>query len=102
MNLPKLFILIFGCSLLTNCSSLKPILMSESSWKISDSYGHAVNNDSTYRITFGNDLIPEDLWIISNVDTLASHPNMYKYVQELLHLSRLDDSKLLFFCTSNG
>lgn len=71
--------------------------MTESSWKISDSYGLAVNNDTTYCISFGNDLIPDNLWMIGNADTLASNPQMYKYVQNLLHLSRLDEAKVLFF-----
>lgn len=88
---------LISCCFIISCSSLKPIEMSESSWKISDSYGLAINSDTTYCISFGNDLIPDNLRMIGNVDTLASNPRMYKYVQDLLHLSRLDGAKVLFF-----
>lgn len=97
MNIIKYLTAIISCCIIISCNSLKPIEMTESSWKISDSYGLAVNNDTTYCISFGNDLIPDNLWMIGNADTLASNPQMYKYVQNLLHLSRLDEAKVLFF-----
>lgn len=97
MNILKHLTTVISCCLIISCNSLKPIEMSESSWKISDSYGRAVNNDATYCISFGDDLIPKNLRMIGNADTLASNPQMYKYVQDLLHLSRLDEAKVLFF-----
>ena len=97
MNMLKHLTILVSCCFIISCSSLKPIEMSESSWKISDSYGLAIDNDTTYCLSFGNDLTPDDLWMIGNADTLASNPQMYKYVQELLHLSCLDGAKVLFF-----
>ena len=71
--------------------------MLESDWMISDINGLILNEDTTYCLSFGNDLIPDNLRIIGHADTLSSNPSMYKYVQDLLRISHLDDAKVLFF-----
>lgn len=80
-----------------SCSSPKALIFADRDWHLSNHYGQIIDNDSTYRIPIGDDLIPDDLWIIGNADTLSSNPRMYTYVEHLLRLSRLEDARVLFF-----
>lgn len=82
----------------SSCSSLKPIQMAEDSWRISNHYGQAVNSDSTYRFSFGsNTLVNLEMPLIGKAELLSAQPKMYKYLQKVLKLSRLEGDRVLFF-----
>lgn len=83
--------------LLCGCAGMKHVRMGEYAWVISDHWGWAVSSDSTYQMSFGNTLVDKEMRIIGQTDSLVANAEMYRYVQELLKLSRLADAKVLFF-----
>lgn len=95
------FRLISGLSavilLITGCSSPKNLIFADRDWHISNYYGQMIDKDTTYRFTFGNNLIPYDPAIISCADSVARYPGMEKLIRHILHTAHLDDSEILFY-----
>lgn len=83
--------------ILTGCSSPKGIVFANREWHISDYYGQIIDRDTTYRMTFGNVLIPDPLVIISSSDSIAKYPGMDRFITDILHKVHLDNAEILFY-----
>ena len=83
--------------LLTSCSSSKGLVFANREWSVSDYYGQIIDKDTTYRMTFGNVLIPDPLTIVSSSDSLAKYPGMDCFLADILHTARLDSAEILFY-----
>lgn len=83
--------------LLSGCSSRKGLVFANREWHISDYYGQIIDRDTTYRMTFGNVLIPDPLPIVSSADSLAKYPGMDKFLSDILHTAHLDSAEILFY-----
>lgn len=86
-----------GTLLLTSCSSPKELLFADREWHISDYYGQIIDKDTTYRMTFGNVLIPDPLLILSSSDSIAQYPGMDRFIADILHTAHLDGAEILFY-----
>lgn len=83
--------------LLPGCSTSKELVFADREWYISDYYGQIIDKDTTYRLTFGDVLIPDPLTIISSNDSVARYPGMDRYLKDILHTARLDSAEILFY-----
>lgn len=83
--------------LLSGCSSRKGLVFANREWHISDYYGQIIDKDTTYRMTFGNVLIPDPLPIVSSADSVAKYPGMDKFLSDILHTAHLDSAEILFY-----
>lgn len=83
--------------LMASCSPHKSLVFSNREWHVSDYYGQIIDKDTTYRMTFGNVLIPDPLPIISSADSVAKYPGMDKFLSDLLHTAHLDSAEILFY-----
>lgn len=84
------------------CSSLKPVSYANREWHISERYGQILDADSTYRMTFGDVLIPRDMAIISCADSAAKYPGMERFIAEILKTARLQNDEVLFYSPTHG
>ncbi len=85
-----------------SCNSLKPINFANREWHISEYYGQIIDRDTTYRMTFGNVIIPENPAIISCADSAAKYPGMGKFLAEILKTSGLENDEVLFYSPDHG
>ncbi len=83
--------------LMNSCSSLKPVKYANREWHISNYYGQIIDKDTTYRMTFGNVIVPVDQPIISCVDSAAKYPGMSRFIQDILQQVHLEDAEILFY-----
>ncbi len=83
--------------LFASCSSPKGLVFANREWHVSDYYGQIIDKDTTYRMTFGNVIIPESLTIISTADSVAKYPGMDRFISDILHTTRLDSAEILFY-----
>ncbi len=83
--------------LLAGCSSHKDLAFANREWHVSNYYGQIIDKDTTYRMTFGNVLIPDPLTIISSADSVAKYPGMDKFISDILHTAHLDNAEILFY-----
>lgn len=83
--------------LLAGCSSSRSLVFADREWHISGSYGQIIDRDTTYRMTFGNVLIPDPLTIVSSADSLAKYPGMDRFLRDILHTCELDSAEILFY-----
>lgn len=83
--------------LAAGCSSPRALVFADRQWHISEHYGQIIDRDTTYRMTFGEVLIPENLIIISAADSVAKYPGMDKFLADILHTARLDSAQILFY-----
>ncbi len=83
--------------LLASCSSPKGLVFANREWSVSDYYGQIIDKDTTYRMTFGNVLIPDPLTIVSSSDSVAKYPGMDGFLADILHTTRLDSAEILFY-----
>lgn len=83
--------------LLMSCSSPKGLVFANRKWSVSDYYGQVIDKDTTYRMTFGNVLIPDPLTIVSSSDSVAKYPGMDRFIADILHTARLDSAEILFY-----
>lgn len=83
--------------LFASCSSPKSLVFANREWHISDYYGQIIDKDTTYRMTFGNVLIPDPLTIVSSSDSVAKYPGMDCILADILHKARLDSAEILFY-----
>ena len=83
--------------LFVSCSSHKRLVFANREWSVSDYYGQIIDKDTTYRMTFGNVLIPDPLTIVSSSDSVAKYPGMDGFLADILHTARLDSAEILFY-----
>lgn len=83
--------------LFASCSLPKGIVFANREWCVSDYYGQIIDKDTTYRMTFGNVLIPDPLTIVSSSDSVAKYPGMDRFLANILHTARLDSAEILFY-----
>ncbi|MCM1518004.1 MAG: hypothetical protein NC117_05115 [Pseudoflavonifractor sp.] len=95
-------ILLSILSLVCGCSSIHPVRYADRAWHISDHYGHIIDADTTYRMTFGDVLIPKDMAIISCADSAARYPGMERFIADILHTVGLQDDEVLFYAPTHG
>ncbi len=69
---------------MNSCSSRKPVKYANRDWHISNYYGQIIDKDTTYRMTFGEVLIPEEMAIISCADSAAKYPGMERFIAVIL------------------
>lgn len=91
------FAMVTAILLMAGCSSQKSLVFSNREWHVSDYYGQIIDKDTTYRMTFGNLLIPDPLPIVSSVDSVAKYPGMDKFLSDILHTAHLDSVEILFY-----
>ncbi len=87
---------------LSGCASYQEVKFANRQWHISDYYGQIIDRDTTWRMTFGEVLIPEDLAIISCADSAAMYPGMEKYIASILKTAGLENDEVLFYSPSYG
>ncbi len=87
-----LALLLFACS-----SSRQQLRFADREWHVSDYYGQIIDSDTTYRMTFGNVLIPDPLVIISSADSVAKYDTLDRFMEDVLHTCGLDDAQILFY-----
>lgn len=83
--------------LYASCSSPKGLVFANRAWRVSDYYGQIIDKDTTYRMTFGNVLIPDPLTIVSSSDSVAKYPGMERFLADILHTAHLDSAEILFY-----
>ena len=83
--------------LYASCSSPKGLVFANRAWRVSDYYGQIIDKDTTYRMTFGNVLIPDPLTIVSSSDSVAKYPGMERFLVDILHTAHLDSAEILFY-----
>lgn len=91
------FAMVATILLMASCSSHKSLVFSNREWHVSDYYGQIIDKDTTYRMTFGNILIPDPLPIVSSADSIAKYPGMDKFLSDILHTAHLDSAEILFY-----
>lgn len=89
--------LIAAILLTASCSFNKGLVFADRDWHMSDYYGQIMDRDTTYRMTFGNVLIPDPLPIVSSADSVAKYPGMDKFLTDILHTAHLDSAEILFY-----
>ncbi|MDE6301234.1 MAG: hypothetical protein K2M19_05920 [Muribaculaceae bacterium] len=96
----QFFILISLCLVLmlpTGCTSGRGIVFANREWHVSNRYGQIIDKDTTYRMTFGNVLIPDPLIIVSSADSAAKYSGMEHFLTDILHTAHLDSAEILFY-----
>ena len=89
--------LIVAIMLIAGCSSPKGLVFANREWHISNYYGQIIDKDTTWRMTFGNVLIPDPLTIVSSADSVARYPGMDRFLSDILHTCHLDSAEILFY-----
>lgn len=82
---------------MTGCKTEKRLDFSDDHWHISEYYGQLINQDTSYRFTFGEVLIPAEMPVISHSDMLKNFPGMEKYLIDILEKARIDSGEILFY-----
>lgn len=100
INSVVLLVLLAACA--SGCNSLRPVNFADRGWHISDYYGQIIDQDTTYRMTFGDVLIPEDMAIISCADSAAKYPGMERFIAEILRTVGLQNDEVLFYSPTHG
>lgn len=87
---------------MNSCSSLRPVNYANREWHISDYYGQIIDKDTTYRMTFGDVLIPQEMTIISCADSAAKYPGMERFIADILKTAGLLNDEVLFYSPAHG
>ncbi len=87
---------------MNSCSTLNQVNYANREWHISDYYGQIIDKDTTYRMTFGNVLIPAEMAIISCSDSAAKYPGMEKFIADILKTTGLQNDEVLFYSPAHG
>lgn len=85
-----------------SCSSLKPVSYADREWHISNHHGQIIDKDTTYRMTFGEVLIPDNMAIISCADSAAKYPGMERFIADILNTTGLQNDEVLFYSPTHG
>lgn len=97
ISIERALALITAIQLMASCSSPKGLVFANREWHVSDYYGQIIDKDTTYRMTFGNVLIPDPLPIVSSANSVTKYPGMDKFLSEILHTAHLDSAEILFY-----
>lgn len=89
-------------ALMNGCGSLPPVNFADREWHISDYYGQIIDKDTTYRMTFGDVLIPQEMAIISCADSAAKYPGMEIFIADILKTAGLQNDEVLFYSPAHG
>ncbi len=85
-----------------SCGTMQPVSYANREWHISDYYGQIIDRDTTYRMTFGNVIIPQDMAIISCADSAAKYPGMERFIADILKTTGLENDEVLFYSPAHG
>lgn len=88
--------------IMNSCSSLNPVNYANREWHISNYYGQIIDKDTTYRMTFGEVLIPQEMAIISCADSAAKYPGMERFITDILKTAGLQNDEVLFYSPAHG
>lgn len=91
------FVMVAVILIMASCSPHNGLVFSNREWHVSDYYGQIIDKDTTYRMTFGNVLIPDPLLIISSADSVAKYPGMDKFLSDILQTAHLYSAEILFY-----
>lgn len=91
------FVMVAVILIMASCSPHNGLVFANREWHVNDYYGQIIDKDTTYRMTFGNVLIPDPLPIISSADSVAKYPGMDKFMSDILHTVHLDSAEILFY-----
>ncbi|MDE6561903.1 MAG: hypothetical protein K2K75_11025, partial [Muribaculaceae bacterium] len=83
--------------LLDSCSTPRGLVFADREWYISNSYGQTMVSDTTYRMLLGYNGYPENLTIISSLDSAAKYPGMKNFLADVLHTAQLDSAQILLY-----
>lgn len=98
MHVVKYFGLIIAVVLsLSGCTAQHGLVFSNRDWHVSEYFGQLIDADTTWRVTFGERLIPAQLPVISCEDSLRRYPGMDRFLADILHTARLDSAEILFY-----
>lgn len=84
-------------SAVAGCTATRRLYFADENWHISRNFGQIINSDTTYRMTFGERLIPVDMPVISSHDSLMKYPGLDRFIADILHTARLDSAEILFY-----
>lgn len=88
--------------IMNSCSSMNPVNYANREWYISNYYGQIIDKDTTYRMTFGDVLIPQEMAIISCADSAAKYPGMERFITDILKTAGLQNDEVLFYSPAHG
>ncbi len=97
LSIKKAMTIVLMILLIASCSSPKGLVFADREWHVSDYYGQIIDKDTTYRMTFGNILIPDPLVIVSSADSVANYHGMDRFIADILHTASLDSAEILFY-----
>lgn len=83
--------------LFSGCRTQRGRVFSNRDWHVSEYFGQLIDADTTWRVTFGERLIPAQLPVISCEDSLRRYPGMDRFLADILHSARLDSAEILFY-----
>lgn len=86
----------------SSCSSLPSVNYGNREWHVSEYYGQIIDRDTTYRMTFGDVLIPQEMTIISCADSAAKYPGMERFIADILTTTGLQEDEVLFYSPTHG
>lgn len=96
-NLHPLLLAIICAAWLQGCTSSRPLRFAGRQWLLSPDMGQLIDSDTTWRVTFGDILIPADMPVIASSDSAARYPGLDKFLGGILHTARLDNATILFY-----
>lgn len=82
---------------LSGCGTQCGLVFSNRDWHVSEYFGQLIDADTTWRVTFGERLIPVGLPVISSDDSLRRYSGMDRFLADILHTARLDSAEILFY-----
>lgn len=88
--------------LICSCTTLRPVTFADRAWHISTNYGQIIDSDTTWRLTFGDVPLPENMPIISCADSAAKYSGMDRFLGEILQTVGLADDEVLFYSPAHG
>jgi hypothetical protein len=97
-----IFLAVMVAMFVNSCSSLEPVNYANKEWFISDYHAQIIDKDTTYRMTFGDVLIPNDMAIISCADSAAKYPGMERFIADILKTTGLQNDEVLFYSPAHG
>ncbi len=98
----SIILAVLNIVLMNSCSSLMPVNYANREWHISDCYGQIIDKDTTYRMTFGDVLIPQEMAIISCADSAVKYPGMERFIADILKTAGLLNDEVLFYSPAHG
>lgn len=98
----SIILAVLNIVLMNSGSSLMPVNYANREWDISDCYGQIIDKDTTFRMTFGDVLIPQEMAIISCADSAAKYPGMERFIADILKTAGLLNDKVLFYSPAHG